>query len=80
MREADVEGIDDSGEDGVDTLLLEIGVSDDVEVSLETTSDNCSSSTWWTHGSDEIDILNSIEWLLLRNSVIPSLMIHELSQ
>lgn len=74
-----VEGSDDGGEDLADTLVSELCVGQDVEVTLDTSSDNGSSSTWWSHSSHEDDILNPVEWLFLGLSIVPATVIEPLS-
>jgi len=49
-------------------------------MSLESLGNDTFSSSRWTHGRHENDVLNDHERLVFLRTVIPSLMIHPLSQ
>ena len=73
-------GIDDRREDGVNGLLLQIGVSHNVKVPLQSLGDFTSASSRRAHGGNEDNIFNFLERLLLRFSIVPATVVHELPQ
>jgi len=60
--------------------VLQVSVCHDVKVSLQSLSNGVSTSTWWSHGTNKDEVLYLHEWLLLGFSIIPTLVITELSQ
>jgi hypothetical protein len=49
-------------------------------MALQTGGDCGSTTSWWTHRRYEEHVFNPIEWLLLRFTIIPSLVVHVLSE
>jgi len=79
LRETSDESTEDLGEDHGDVLLAQIGIGQEVEMSLEPLGKGGSTTARWSHSRNEDDILDPHERLLLFGSVVPSLMIHPLS-
>jgi hypothetical protein len=68
----------DLGENVGNGLIVKLSVCNHVEMPYEPWGDLSSSSTWWTEGCQNDDVLNFHELLIL--PVVPSFMIQELSQ
>ena len=49
-------------------------------MSLKSLSNFTSTTTWRTHSTNKDNIFNSVEWLFFALSIIPTMMIHPLSQ
>ena len=64
----------------MDRLILQISIGHDVEVALETLGDDGTTATWGSHGSDEDNVFNLLEGLLLVCAVVPALVIHPLTE
>ena len=47
---------------------------------LHSLSNVTPSTSWWSHGGNEDDILNFHEWLFLLRSIIPTFVVHPLSK
>lgn len=61
-------------------LILEVSVCHNVKVALESLGDHTSASTWGTHCSYEDDIFNSLPRTLFILAVVPTSVVHPLSQ
>lgn len=49
-------------------------------MALQSRSDCCPATSWRPHGGYEEHVLNLVEWFLLRFAVVPSLVIHVLTE
>lgn len=67
-------------EDSVELLLIKVNESNDVEVSLETWSDEGSTTTWWTHGTNKVRVNDVSEWMRVILSIVPATLVLVLSK
>ncbi len=77
FRELFEEVVNQVTEDHVDGVIVEFGVCNDIKVSDETRSNECSSSAWWSHRRQADQSFKFHELKVF--SVVPSFVVHVLS-
>lgn len=71
---------EDTSENGSHSVFIEIGESNDVEVSLESWGDIRFTTSWRSHSSDDTCVNDISERMLVVFSVVPASLIDKLSQ
>lgn len=67
-------------EDGFHGVIIEVSKGNNIEMSLESWSNERFTTTWGSHSSNNHSVNNVSEWMLVIFSVIPSTLILELSK
>ena len=73
------EGVDDRCVNDSNSVELQIGVGEDVEMTLESSCDDRSATSWWSHSSTHDQTLELPEWLFFGLPLIPATVVKELS-